>query len=104
MLRQLRPLLSKAPSPAFHSSRHGLVGLSNRWTLEASSNTSWSPRSTFAAFSRMPSAPGYAWQIRPRTTLTGGTLELRPSGAYTETALPAAEPKALGVSPLLFLI
>src|ERR1700688_211459 len=99
MHRQLRRLLSKAPRQSFHSCRHGLADLCNRWTLKTNSNTSWSPRSALAASSRTLSAPGYAWRILPRTTLMNGTLELRHMDAYTETVLPVLEPKALGASP-----
>ena len=102
MLRHLRQLLNKAPRQSFHSCRHSLAGLSNRWTLETSSNTWWSPRSARAASSRTLSAPGYAWQILLRTTLMNGALELRHLDATTETALPVLERKASGVSPLPF--
>jgi hypothetical protein len=100
-LRRLRQHL-KAPRRTSPSCRHGLASLTNRWTLETSSNTWWSPRLDLAAFSPMVSAPGYAWRILPATTLRPGALELRHLGAITETRLPVLEQKVLGVSPLLF--
>ena len=101
MLRRLRQHL-KAPRRTSLSCRHGLTSLTNRWTLETSSSTWWSPRLDLAAFSPMVSAPGYAWRILPATTLMSGALELRHLGETTETPLPVLERKVLGVSPLLF--
>ena len=102
MLRQRRQLLNKAPSQTFHSCRHVLTGLSDRWTWEASSSISSSQRLGHVVSSRTLSALGYVWPTLPATTLTHGALEVRHLDATMATPLPETEPKALGVSPLPF--